>query len=273
VEGGLWAWEFAAEPGKSAHAAARRYFDARFSGEAEPDAADAAALETIRTIFEPYERVHEHWVARKGASEPGAAAALDAAFARERDAFLAERAPLVDLVLTFFADRLKVYLREKGARHDLIDAVFSLGGQDDLRLVVRRVEALGRFLDSQEGANLLTGYRRAANILRAEAKKCSMEEVASYEDAFDDRALVLPEEQALAAALDHAAAEAARSVAHEDFEAAMRALAALRAPVDAFFDKVTVNAPEAELRLNRLRLLAALRRAVHEVADFSKIAG
>ncbi len=273
VEGGLWAWEFSAEPGKSAHAAARRFLDARFSGEAEPHAEDAAALETLRTLLEPYERLHEHWVARKGAGEPGAIADLDAAFARERDAFLAERAPLLDLVLAFFADRLKVYLREKGARHDLIDAVFALGGQDDLRLITRRVEALGRFLDTEEGANLLTGYRRAANILRAEEKKFGTEEATTYGEAFDDRALALPEEQALAAALDHAAAEASRSVAREDFEAAMLALAGLRAPVDAFFERVTVNTPEPDLRLNRLRLLGALRRAVHEVADFSKIAG
>jgi glycyl-tRNA synthetase beta chain len=272
VEGGLWAFEFASEPGKSAHTAARRFLDARFAGEAEPRAEDAAALETLHTLLEPYGRLHEHWVARKGASEP-AAADLDAAFARERDAFLAERAPLLDSVLAFLADRLKVYLREKGARHDLIDAVYALGGQDDLRAIVRRVEALGHFLDTEEGANLLTGYRRAANILRAEEKKCGAEEAASYEAAFDDRALTLLEETALATALDHAAAEASRSVAREDFEAAMRALAGLRGPVDAFFDKVTVNTPDADLRLNRLRLLGALRRAVHEVADFSKIAG
>jgi glycyl-tRNA synthetase beta chain len=273
VEGGPWAFEFASEPGKSAHVAARRFLDVRFAGEAEPRAEDGAALETIRTILAPYERLHEHWVARKGASEPSALADLDAAFARERDAFLAERSPLLEALLAFFADRLQVYLRGKGARHDLIDAVFALGGQDDLRLVVRRVEALGRFLETEEGANLLTGYRRAANILRAEAKKSSAEEAASYEAAFDDRALTRSEEKALAAALDHAAAEASRSVAREDFEAAMRALAGLRAPVDAFFEKVTVNAPQPDLRLNRLRLLGALRRAVHEVADFSKIAG
>ncbi len=258
VEGGLWAWEFSSEPGKSAHAAARRFLEARFSGEEEPRAEDAAALETLRTLLEPYVRLREHWTARKGASEPGGMAELDAAFARERDAFLAERAPLLDLVLAFFADRLKVYLREKGARHDLIDAVYALGGQDDLRLIVRRVEALGRFLDTEEGANLLTGYRRAANILRAEEKKRGTEEAASYEEAFDDRALVLAEEAALAAALDHAAAEASRSVAREDFEAAMHALAGLRAPVDAFFDKVTVNTDNADQRAARLKLLSRI---------------
>jgi glycyl-tRNA synthetase beta chain len=272
VEGGLWAFEFANEPGKSARAAACRYLDIRFDGEADLHPDDAAALETVTMLLEPYTRLHEHWVARKGASEPGAVADLEAAFAREREAFLAERAALLDSVLAFLADRLEVYLREKGARHDLIDAVYALGGQDDFRAIVRRVEALGRFLDTEEGANLLTGYRRAANILRAEAKKFEAE-AASYEASFDDRTLALPEEMALASALDHAAAEASRSVAREDFEAAMHALASLRGPVDAFFDKVTVNAPEAELRLNRLRLLNSLRRAVHEVADFSKIAG
>jgi glycyl-tRNA synthetase beta chain len=273
AEGGLWAFEFASEPGKSVHAAARRFLDARFAGEADPHAEDAAALEALHSLLEPYGRLHEHWIARKGASEPGAAADLDAAFARERDAFLAERTPLLESVLAFLADRLKVYLRDKGARHDLIDAVYALGGQDDLRAIARRVEALGQFLDTEAGANLLTGYRRAANILRAEEKKGGAEEALSYSRAFDDRALALPEETALATALDHAAAEASRSVAREDFEAAMRALADLRGPVDAFFEKVTVNTPDAELRLNRLRLLSALRRAVHEVADFSKIAG
>ncbi|MGA2494800.1 MAG: glycine--tRNA ligase subunit beta [Roseiarcus sp.] len=175
----------------------------------------------------------------------------------------------VDL-LAFFADRLKVYLRDKGARHDLIDAVFALPGQDDLLMIVRRVEALGRLLDSDDGKNLFAGYRRAANILRAEEKK---DGEGAFARAHDASALVLPEEKALAAALAGARAEAAERVASEDFEGAMRALARLRAPVDEFFLKVTVNADDADLRLNRLRLLGELRDAVHTVADFSKIAG
>ena len=173
----------------------------------------------------------------------------------------------------FFADRLKVYLRDKGSRHDLIDAVFALPGQDDLLMIVRRVEALGRFLDTDEGGNLLIGYRRAANILRAEEKKASAEEALSYAAPFLPDRLVATEEKALAKSLSHAAAQASAAVEGEDFEAAMQALSHLRKPVDDFFDKVTVNADDPNLRLNRLRLLSALRDAVHEVADFSKIAG
>jgi len=201
------------------------------------------------------------------------------AYAREaviahRDALIAEGGPevwdaTIDL-LAFFADRLKVYLRDKGARHDLIDAVFALPGQDDLLMIVRRVEALGRLLDSDDGKNLFAGYRRAANILRAEEKK---DGEGAFAQAHDASALALPEEKALAAALAGARAEAAERVASEDFEGAMRALARLRAPVDEFFLKVTVNADDSELRLNRLRLLGELRDAVHTVADFSKIAG
>ena len=181
-----------------------------------------------------------------------------------------DQLPIFNDLLAFFADRLKIYLREKGARHDLIDAVFALPGQDDLLMIVRRVEALGRFLDTDDGKNLLVGYRRAANIVTAEMKKGEKEDLTK---AHDPSALVLPEEIALADALAAAGAEARERVAREDFEGAMRALAALRAPVDAFFLTVTVNAEDAGLRLNRLRLLGELREAVHTVADFSKIAG
>ena len=175
----------------------------------------------------------------------------------------------IDL-LAFFADRLKVYLRDNGARYDLIDAVFALPGQDDLLMIVRRVEALGKLLESDDGQNLLVGYRRAANIVAAELKKGEKEDLT---EAHDPSKLVLPEEHTLAAKLAGARAEAAERVASEDFEGAMRALASLRPPVDDFFLKVTVNADDAELRLNRLRLLGELRDAVHTVADFSKIAG
>jgi glycyl-tRNA synthetase beta chain len=173
-------------------------------------------------------------------------------------------------LLAFFADRLKVYLRDKGARHDLIDAVFALPGQDDLLMIVRRVEALGRFLETDDGKNLLAGYRRAANILRAEEKK---DGAGAFAGAHEEGALVLPQEKALAEALGAASRSAAADVAREDFEGAMKALAILRAPVDSFFLDVTVNAEEPALRLNRLRLLNELREAVHTVADFSKIAG
>jgi glycyl-tRNA synthetase beta chain len=173
-------------------------------------------------------------------------------------------------LLAFFADRLKVYLREKGARYDLIDAVFALQHQDDLLVIVRRVEALGSLLDTEDGKNLLAGYRRAANILRAEEKK---DGIGAFDAAHDNSALIASEERGLAEAIGVASRDAATRVTAEDFEGAMRALATLRGPVDAFFDKVTVNADDPKLRLNRLRLLNELRKAVHTVADFSKIAG
>ena len=173
-------------------------------------------------------------------------------------------------LLAFFADRLKVYLRDKGARHDLIDAVFALEDQDDLLMIVKRVDALGKFLDSDDGRNLLAGAKRAANILRAEEKK-------DGEGAFDQPANIEfiseYEERALKAAIDRASDETKERVKAEDFEGAMHALAKLRAPVDAFFDKVTVNADDQRLRKNRLQLLGELRAAMRRVADFSKIAG
>ena len=173
----------------------------------------------------------------------------------------------VDL-LDFFADRLKVYLRDQGARHDLVDAVFALGG-DDLLMIVRRVDALGRFLDTDDGANLLAGTKRAANILRIEEKK----DKKTYDEAPDPGLLEAPEEKALAKAVDDVEKAAAKAVQDEDFEAAMSAMAKLRAPVDAFFDTVTVNADDPKLRENRLRLLNRIRNTTKTVADFSKIAG
>lgn len=184
----------------------------------------------------------------------------------QRNTFAEQQA---DEVLSFFADRLKVYLRDRGARHDLVDAVFALEGQDDLVLIVKRVEALSEFLGSEDGANLLAGYKRAVNILRIEEKK----DGASYDAAPDAALFAQDEEKALAAAIAAATSRAKDAVAKEDFAAAMSALATLRAPVDAFFDKVTVNADDANIRANRLKLLAQIRAALHEVADFSKVEG
>jgi glycyl-tRNA synthetase beta chain len=175
----------------------------------------------------------------------------------------------IDL-LAFFADRLKVYLREKGARHDLIDAVFALSGQDDLLMIVRRVEALGKLLETEDGKNLLAGYRRAANILRAEEKKDGAEAFAAKHV---QTTLAPPAERYLADIVASAGAAVRQHVASEDFEGAMRALATLRAPVDGFFIDVTVNDPDPQTRVNRLRLLNELREAMHAVADFSKVAG
>jgi len=171
-------------------------------------------------------------------------------------------------LLAFFADRLKVQLREQGARHDLVDAVFALGGQDDLLLIVRRVEALGRFLDTEDGRNLLAGVKRAQNILRIEEKK----EGRAFEGAPDPALFDAAEEKALGEAIEAAKAEASAAVEQEDFGAAMSALAQLRPAVDAFFDGVTVNAEDAALRENRLKLLNEIRQATLAVADFSKIA-
>ncbi len=174
----------------------------------------------------------------------------------------------VDL-LSFFADRLKVHLRDKGARHDLIDAVFSLGGQDDLALIVKRVEALGEFLKTEDGASLLIGVRRAINILRDEEKK----DKKSYAGAADAKLLREPQEKTLHAAIQKVSKDTKAAINVENFAGAMRALAELRAPVDAFFDKVIVNADDAALRANRLALLSEIRAATLNVADFSKIAG
>jgi glycyl-tRNA synthetase beta chain len=170
-------------------------------------------------------------------------------------------------LLAFFADRLKVQLREQGARHDLVDAVFSLAGQNDLVLIVRRVEALGRFLDSDDGMNLLAGSKRAANILRIEEKR----DGATFAGAPDPKLYAQAEERGLAEAIDVAKREAAAAVEREDFEAAMRAMAKLRPHVDAFFDKVTVNTDDKAARANRLRLLNEIRAATLTVADFSRI--
>ena len=174
-----------------------------------------------------------------------------------------------DDLLAFFADRLKVQLRDQGARHDLVDAVFSLSGQDDLLIIVRRVEALGKFLDSDDGKNLLAGYKRATNIIRIEEKKDKRE----YTGAPESQKYELPEEKALAEAIDVARKEAKAAIAKEDFSAAMRAMAKLRPRVDAFFDKVTVNVDKKGLRENRLKLLNEIREATRSVADFSKIEG
>ncbi|MBG51597.1 MAG: glycine--tRNA ligase subunit beta [Rhodobiaceae bacterium] len=172
-------------------------------------------------------------------------------------------------LLSFIVDRFKVYLRDQGVRDALVDAVFALEGQDDLWLVVRRVEDLADFLKTDDGANLAAGYKRAANILRIEEKKDGK----PYQGAPDVSLFVDAEEKALAQAIKAARQAASKAVEAEDFVSAMAALASLRGPVDAFFEKVTVNADDAKLRENRLKLLAEIRTALHEVADFSRIEG
>jgi glycyl-tRNA synthetase beta chain len=228
--------------------------DEKPTGSKDPFALRRAALGVIRLILDRGLRLR--LLEQVGAADRGLAGR---AGADAKD------------LLAFFADRLKVYLRDQGARHDLIDAVFALPGQDDLLMVVRRVEALGQFLETEDGKNLLAGYKRAANILRIEEKKDGR----AY-DAAPDAALAAagePAERALAEALAKARETASAAVAREDFAGAMQALSTLRAPVDAFFQDVTVNAPDPKLRENRLALLNALRAATREVAEFAKIEG
>ncbi len=172
-------------------------------------------------------------------------------------------------LLSFFADRLKVFLKDQGKRHDLIDAVFSLGGQDDLALIVKRVEALDAFLKTDDGATLLAGVKRAANILSIEEKK----DKKSYAGTYEVGLLKDKEETALAAKIEEVKQDTVAAINVENFAGAMRALAELRAPVDAFFDKTLVNAEDPKIRENRLKLLSEIRAATLTVADFSKIAG
>ena len=170
-------------------------------------------------------------------------------------------------LLAFFHERLKVYLRDKGARHDLIDAVITPEA-DDLVTIVRRVEALARFLASEDGANLLAGTKRAANILAAEEKKRT-----PVARAVDPALFAEGAETTLLRAVDAAERDAASAAGREDFAAAMLALSALRPPVDAFFDEVLVNVEDPAVRANRLALLGRIRTATGRVADFSRIAG
>lgn len=173
-------------------------------------------------------------------------------------------------LLSFFADRLKQHLRDEGQRHDLIDAVFALG-EDDLVLITRRVEALGAFLDTEDGANLLAGYKRAANILKAEEKKGDLPADLSVDDVLITRGPA--EEKALAKALSDVEAAIEGPLKSEDFTAAMAELAKLRGPVDAFFEAVMVNDEDCAVRANRLALLTKIRGTLHRVADFSRIDG
>jgi glycyl-tRNA synthetase beta chain len=186
---------------------------------------------------------------------------------RLRDEARSKNAPVARDLLAFFHDRLKVYLRDQGARHDLIDAVITPEA-DDLLTIVRRVEALGSFLDSEDGKNLLAGTKRAANILAAEEKKKTV-----IAETVDPAKFALPQEKVLFEAVNQAEKDAGEAIRAEDFAAAMRALSALREPVDAFFDGVLVNDDDAGVRANRLALLSRIRTATGQVADFSRIAG
>ena len=172
-------------------------------------------------------------------------------------------------LLEFFADRLKVALKDQGVRHDLITAVFVLGGEDDLVRLLARVEALQDFIASEDGGNLLVAHARAANIVRVESKK----DKAQFQGPVDVALLIQGEEKTLFDALDGARGKAEKALVTEDFTGAMAAMSALRRPVDDFFDQVTVNAEDRDQRANRLRLLSAIGATLSRVADFSKIEG
>jgi glycyl-tRNA synthetase beta chain len=233
--------------------------DEKPTGSKDPFALRRAALGVIRLIVEnalrlPLRRAIDFAIDLQGAQRGSAA--------------IPERLDADDL-LAFFADRLKVHLREKGVRHDLVSAVFALGGEDDLVRLLARVDALARFLASDDGTNLLTAYKRASNIVRIEEKKDSR----AYNGGADPKKFELPEEKALYDGLARASVIIEVAMSVDDFSGAMSALAELRPPVDAFFDKVTVNTDSVALRENRLKLLSAIRSALGGVADFSKIEG
>ncbi len=252
--------------------------DEKPTGSKDPYALRRAALGTIRLILDNQLRL-----------------SLIPIFRHHFDRFrppIDATASAFDL-LSFINDRLKVQLREQGARYDLVDAVLAAGQivyhgpraqlrsdaepspqfgvytNDVLLLIVRRVEALGKFLDTDDGKNLLSGYKRATNIIRIEEKRDAREYVGRPNPSLYRQ----DEERALASAIDTAKAEASAAVAREDFEAAMGAMAKLRPHVDAFFDKVTVNVEDKQLRENRLNLLNEIRAATRTVADFSRIEG
>jgi glycyl-tRNA synthetase beta chain len=257
--------------------------DEKPTGSKDPYALRRAALGMIRILvennigFSLWEAFYKATTIYRESDNSLVTAGIDSWIAREDTAGESVRDTLERVtkglgasgLRDFFADRLKVQLREQGARHDLVDAVFALGDQDDLLLVVRRVEALGKFLDTDDGKNLLAGTKRAGNILAIEEKK----DKRRFDGAPAAKLYCLAEEKALANAIDRARAEAGAAVANEDFAAAMSAMARLRPAVDAFFDKVKVNDDDARLRENRLKLLNEIRAATHAVADFSRIEG
>jgi glycyl-tRNA synthetase beta chain len=230
---------------------------------AEIEALKAGPVDHISVVWLKYEEIE----ANLGISEDGAREIASAYAARYTFVENQRNWMILDEIVPFFADRLKVQQREAGVRHDLIDAVFALGGEDDLVRLLARVHALQAFVATPDGTNLLAGYKRAANILKKEAF-----------DGPDNADIPLsyapePAEMSLIDALAGAAPRAAAAVEAEDFAAAMAALATLRAPIDAFFDTVTVNDADETKRQSRLALLARFRDAVHSVADFSRIEG
>ena len=255
--------------------------DEKPTGSKDPYALRRAALGVVRILLERGVRLNLLQVmgaalpsARSTPTTSAADQGSDEARALADNSSINETFPVVDAsadvvadLLAFFHDRLKVYLRDQGARHDIIDAVLTPDA-DDLLMVARRAEALTAFITSEDGINLLAGTKRATQLLAAEEKKGTV-----VADGVSDELLRLDAEKALWSAISAASREASQAVAREDFRAAMQALSMLRAPVDRFFEDVLVNDEDTAIRANRLALLKAIREATATVADFSRIAG
>ena len=232
--------------------------DERPTGSKDPFALRRAALGVIRLIIENNLRLSLKNILGDALAGYGVLLPKESSEADTRYA-----------LLVFIADRVKVHLREQGYRHDLVSAVYQAGEENDLVRVIARVDALARFLDGEDGTNLLTAYRRAANILRIEEKKDG-----ERYDGFSDRSLFAEaEEHALYIQINKTLPRAHDALVRDDFEKAMTLLATLREPVDAFFDHVTVNCDDPALRRNRLLMLSRIRVTLDMVADFSKIEG
>ena len=228
--------------------------DDKPTGSKDPYALRRAALGTIRLIVENELRIP---------LRPVFVAALKA---QDQNC---EIVTVAHDLLSFFVDRLKVHLREQGVRHDLISAIFALGDEDDLVRLLRRVDALAEFVNSDDGGNLLVAYNRAANILKIEEKRDGRE----FSVDINVAAFVQDEEKELSAALTKARDDTDAALSKEDYVSAMRAMAALRTPVDNFFNNVTVNTKDTALRTNRLKLLSGIRQTTRAVADFKQIGG
>ena len=233
--------------------------DEKPTGSKDPYALRRAALGVIELILDNQIRISLRTV-------------VEGHFEKSFHKNYADVASRIDNLMVFFEDRLEVQLKEQKARHDLVQAVLSAGSLvrgESLLLIVRRVEALGKFLSTEDGKSLLAGVKRAENILQIEEKKDGK----IYHGRPDPHLYLQPEERQLAVAIDVVREESAKAVAREDFEGAMAVIAKLRPDVDAFFEKVTVNVPAADRRENRLKLLNEIREATRAVADFSKIEG
>jgi glycyl-tRNA synthetase beta chain len=229
--------------------------DEKPTGSRDPFALRRAALGVIRIILENKLRIPLKQQFQEALLSHGAASDQKTAVPAD--------------LMVFIAERLKVHLREAGVRYDLIDAVFALGGEDDLTRLMARVDALDKFLRTNNGANLLIAYKRAANIVRIEEKKDGRR----YDGRYDLDRLSQDEERTLAAFLAAATEGAREALAREDFTTAMAAISRLRRPVDSFFENVTVNCDDPALRENRLKLLGGIGSTLDQVADFSKLEG